>query len=102
MAQEIETRPAIDPSDLTYEQEQNLKALHESTELRDAFDAVLRDRGLPMSMASFELGILEPHSASEPIGPDPDAGPKTKMPPPGGCYCCTRDKPTDPWVCYCC
>jgi hypothetical protein len=98
MAQEIETRPAIDPSELTYDQEQNLRSLQEDVELRDAFDQVLRDRGLPMVMATFQLAALEAHPASEPIGPDV----LSKMPPPGGCYCCTRDKPDDPWVCYCC
>ena len=92
-------REPIDSADLSYEQQDTLRRLHQA-DLRDLFDAVLRERGLPLTLTQFELSAapFEAHEASAPIvAADIDF-----VPPPGGCYCCSREGPDDPWVCYCC
>ena len=89
-------RLPIYSEDLSDEQQEMLRSLHE-TDIHEAFDAVLSERGLPLTVSRFELA--GPVSEEEPIGPD--GFPKTEHPPPGGCYCCQQDRDGN-WICYCC
>jgi hypothetical protein len=91
-------REPINSADLSYEQRDIVNQLGEPG-IRDAFNAVLLERGLPLRVHRFELASLEAHPVSEePIIPvDFEL-----IPPPGGCYCCSQEHPGERWVCYCC
>ena len=84
----------IYPVDLSDEQQEMLRSLHE-TDIHEAFDAVLRERGLPLTVSRVEFA--GPVSEADPILPET----MPEHPPPGGCYCCQRDEDGN-WICYCC
>jgi hypothetical protein len=67
----------------------------------DAFNDVLAERNIPLLVRRVEFREAEPESASEPIGPDPSAGPDIPDPPPGGAYHCWQDVVGGPWICEC-
>ena len=85
--------------------ESQLEALSqvEQPEVVEAFDAVLRERGIPLAVRRVEFTDLEKKLAADTISPDPSGGPPDPQHLPrgsgSGVYTCWRENGA--WVCVC-
>ncbi len=86
---------------LTEHQEQILASV-QNKEVLDALNQVLIDRGLALTIRTVTFQELEAIPASDPIGPDPSAGPPISglRVVPGVNWVCEQLSSGD-WVCMC-
>ena len=93
-----ERRAPMEADSLSDEQTQNVEVLcRKSSDLRAAFNQLLREKGLDLELTQFELSVPRPTPAEAPGDPPPIIVPDIPPHPPrGGCYCCQGG------VCYCC
>jgi hypothetical protein len=91
-------RAPIEADSLSDEQKRNVDLLcRESSDLRAAFNKLLREKGFELELVQFQLSVPRPTPAQAVGDPPPIIVPDIPShPPPGGCYCCKNG------VCYCC